>query len=149
MGMPSAYCFTECSFVPFRAEVNLTAARKGLPNSEMNCLAKWGVRAASERVLFARIFMTSRDFDFGTAIWDYRFSESIESLLSPVHIASNERFLRCVVSPSTSECGAVNVARSRATSGTLRVTLRRCRKRTFYISLFVTTTSLVGWLIRT
>ncbi len=37
--------------------------------------------------------MSSRDFDFGTAIWDYRFSESMESLLSPVHIASNEGFL--------------------------------------------------------
>ncbi len=39
--------------IPFCSEVDLTSARKGLPNSEMNCFAKWGIRAESERVLFA------------------------------------------------------------------------------------------------
>jgi hypothetical protein len=36
--------------------------------------------------------MTSRDFDFETAIWDSRFSESMKSLLSPVDIAAKERY---------------------------------------------------------
>jgi len=38
----------------------------------------------------------SRAFDFATAIWDCRFSESMETLLSPVHIASNEPFLEII-----------------------------------------------------
>jgi hypothetical protein len=39
--------------------------------------------------------MTSRDFDSETTIWDCRFSESMKSLLSPVDIASKERFRNC------------------------------------------------------
>ncbi len=93
--------------IRYRAAVYKPACRscltyRGRPHRRTKRVAKLGdelpremgdkgpVGACLIRALFS-IFMSSRNFDFGTAIWDYRFSESMESLLSPVRIASNER----------------------------------------------------------
>ena len=66
------------------AEVDLTAARKGSSNSETSYPANAGYGSCRSVSYSRPIFMTSRDFEFGKAIWDHRFSESMESLLSPV-----------------------------------------------------------------
>ncbi len=82
---------TELSVVQFPTAGDLTAARKGSSNSETSYPANAGYGSRWSVSNSRPIFMTSRDFDFETAIWDFRFYESMKSLLSPVDIASKER----------------------------------------------------------
>ncbi len=64
------------------ARATRPAARKGSSNSETSYPANAGYGSRPSVSYSRPTFMSSRDFEFETAIWDCRFSEWMKSLLS-------------------------------------------------------------------